>query len=177
MTRVALWLRVSDPDQHTENQQPDLESFVARKKWDVGPVYEVQESAWRGAHLKVLSQVYQDARLGRFDVLVVWALDRLSRQGVAATFEIVNQLARNGARVVSVMESWTEQEGPMYDLLLSVFAWVAQYESLRRSERTKAGMFRARAQGKQIGRPKGSADKRKRKRSGYFRRYSDNGTK
>ncbi len=171
--KAALWLRVSSGGQHAENQQPDLEAWAARRGTEIVKVYEISESAWKGAHQKALTEVYQDARAGRFQILLVWALDRLSREGVAATLEIVARLGRSGVRVLSLQESWTEVDGPMQELLLSIVAWVARMESNRRSERTKAGLARAVAEGKQLGRPVGAKDKKKRSRRGYFARWAD----
>ena len=74
--------------------------------------------------------------------------------------------------MLSLQEPWTEVEGPMQELLLSIVAWVARIESNRRSERAKAGLARAVSQGKRLGRPPGSKDKKKRRRSGYFARYA-----
>ncbi|MFC1984791.1 recombinase family protein [Chloroflexota bacterium] len=75
---------------------------------------------------------------------------------------------RCGCHVISLKEPWTETDGILSDILYSLVAWVAQYESLRRSERTIAGLARAKAQGKRLGRPPGSKDKRKRRRSQRF---------
>ena len=171
--RVAIWLRVSDPSQHTENQLLDLRVFTARRGHEVVKVYEVQESAWRGAHQKALSQVFEDARLGRFDVLLVWALDRLSREGPLATLEIVHRLLKARVQVWSLQEPWLEVGGEMVDLLLALTGWVARYESNRRSERTKAGLGRAVAAGKRLGRPPGTKDGKKRSRRGYLLRKEE----
>ena len=170
--KAAIWARVSTGSQETENQVVQLQAWASRRGLDVVEVYRVQESGWRGAHLKALAQVYQDARVGRFQLLLVWALDRLSREGVAATLEIIERLGRSGVKVQSLQESWTEVEGPMQELLLSIVAWVSRMESNRRSERTKAGLSRALANGSKLGRPPGSKDKRRRKQSGYFRRWA-----
>lgn len=164
---------MSTIDQHPENQLPELRRWAERRGFEVVQVYTVQESAWKGAHLKALAAVYQDARAGRFQILLVWALDRLSREGVAATLEIIERLGRYGVKVLSLQESWTEVEGPMQELLLSIVAWVARMESNRRSERTKAGLARAVAEGKHLGRPAGSKDKKKRSRRGYFARWAE----
>ncbi len=169
--RVAIWLRVSDTGQHTENQLPDLEAFAARLGATVVKIYEIQASGWKGQHQKALSLLYADARQSRFDVVLVWALDRLSRQGVAALLEIVNRLAQHRVRVFSFQEGWTQVEGPLQELLFSVVAWVARMESERRSERTLAGLSRVRSEGKRLGRPPGAKDQRQRKKSGYFRRW------
>ncbi len=171
-TKCAIWLRVSGPSQHAENQLPDLQALAERRGATVTEVYEVQASGWKGQHQRALSQLYADARQAKFEVVLVWALDRLSREGVAATLEIINRRARYKVRVISLQESWTEVEGPLQELLLSVVAWVARMESQRRSERTLAGLARARAEGKRLGRPQGSKDKKRRRRSGYFQRYA-----
>ena len=170
--KAAIWCRVSDPGQHTENQLAELQVWAERRGMDVVQVYQVTESGWKGAQQKYLSAVYRDARAGRFDVLLVWALDRLSREGVGPTLEIVNRLGKSGVEVRSLQEPWLETSGELRDLLLAMVGWVANYESNRRSERTKAGLTRARANGAQLGRPKGSTDKKQRRRSGYYARYA-----
>ncbi len=172
MTRAAIWLRVSDPGQHTENQLPDLQAWAERRDLEVVQVYQLQESAWRGAHQTALTQVYEDARRGKFKVLLVWALDRLSREGPLATLEIIDRLSKAGVQVWSYQEPWTEAGGELLDLLLAIAGWVARMESNRRSERTKAGLARAVAQGKRLGRPPGSKDKKKRSRRGYLLRWA-----
>lgn len=171
--KAALWLRVSDPGQQTaENQRAPLEAEAQRRGLEISKVYEVGESAYQGRHQAALSKVYRDARAGRFRVLLVWSLDRLSREGPAATLEAVNRLSRLGVQVVSIQEPWVEVGGELRDLLLAVVGWVARWESRRRSERTRAGLARARANGRTLGRPPGSRDRKRRKQSGYFRRWA-----
>ena len=70
-------------------------------------------------------------------------------------------------------EPWTEASGELLDLLLAIAGWVARMESNRRSERTKAGLQRAVSQGKRLGRPPGSKDRKKRSRRGYFARWAE----
>jgi len=60
VVEVALWNRVSDPGQHTENQLAVLQDWARRREMEIVQVYELQESAWQGAHQKMLSQVYLD---------------------------------------------------------------------------------------------------------------------
>jgi len=105
-----------------------------------------------------------DARKRKFRVVLIWALDRLSREGSAAILGIVSKLSRHGVKVLSYQESWTEAPGELGELLFAVAGWVARMESQRRSERTKAGLDRARLKGKKLGRPPGSKDKRKRRK-------------
>ena len=171
--KAGLLVRVSDSGQHTENQLPDLIAWAERRGLTVVLTYEFQESAWKGAHQKQLTQVYRDARAGKFQVLLVWALDRLSREGPLATLEIVHRLGQSGVKVWSYQEPWTEAGGELLDLLLAISGWVARMESNRRSERTKAGLTRARNEGKRLGRPPGSKDRKKRSRRGYLLRWAE----
>jgi len=171
--KAALWLRVSDPSVQTvENQRPALEALAQRRGWEIARVFEVGASAYKGAHLKALGELYDGARRGEYQVVVAWSLDRFSRQGPQATLEIVSRLGKYGCQVVSLQEPWTEVGGDLLDLLLAIAGWVARMESQRRSERTKAGLARAKALGKRLGRPKGSQDKRRRSRRGYLLRYA-----
>ena len=104
--------------------------------------------------------------------MLVWALDRLSREGAAAILNLVNRFKTYGVRVISYQESWTEAPGEIGEILYAIAGWVARMESERRSERTKAGLARAISQGKKLGRPQGSKDKKKRMRHGYLLRYA-----
>lgn len=170
--RAALWLRVSSDDQTVENQRLALTDLAERKGLQVITTFEAVASGWKGQQQKQLSDLYRDAHLGKFQYVLCWALDRLSREGVSSTLEIVNRLGSSGVKVISLQESWTEVDGPLRELLLSIVAWVARMESERRSERTKAGLARAVAEGKRLGRPPGSKDGKRRKRSGYYARYA-----
>ncbi len=170
--KAAIYARVSTTEQDADNQILELEAWAARRELQLARIYRVQESAWRGAHRKALSEVYADARAGHFEILLVWALDRLSREGPQAILEIVSRLGRSGVKVWSLQEAWTEASGDAQELLLSIAGWGAKIESNRRSERTKAGLERRRAEGKPMGRPRGSKDKGKRRRRGYFHRYA-----
>ena len=125
-------------------------------------VYTETETAWRNGHQKELSRLVTDAYRGKFEVLVVWALDRLSREGALAILQLVSRFNRYGVKVLSYQESWTEAPGELAELLYALTGWVARMESQRRSERTKAGLAQAVAQGKKLGRPKGSKDKKRR---------------
>lgn len=170
--RVAIYARVSTDKQDADNQVLALEKWIASREWQISARYIEAETAWKAGHQPELARLRQDARQRRFDAVVVWALDRLTRQGVAAILQVVDGFRAYNVRIISYQESWTEAPGQLGDLLYAITGWVANMESQRRSERTKAGMERARAHGKQIGRAKGRKDSPevRRKRSGYFAR-------
>jgi DNA invertase Pin-like site-specific DNA recombinase len=171
--KVAAYVRVSTETQTTDNQLPALESYCQFRDWEIVAVYSESESAWKAGHQKALAQLLDDVRLGRrkYDVLLCWALDRLSRQGAASILNLVNTFKVYDVRVISLQESWTELPGELGEVLFAIAGWVARMESQRRSERTKAGLARAIREGKKLGRPKGSQDKSKRNNGGYLLRY------
>jgi len=171
-TRVALWCRVSTDEQTTDNQLTELRQMAARRGWTVVTEYVVGGGGGGGKHRAELNQAMQSARLGEYDVLLVWALDRLSREGVEATLGILRRFRQHSVPVVSLQESWTETGDPHFaELLSSLYAWMAHVESQRRSERTKAGLARRKAEGKPVGRLPGAKDRKPRKRSGYVARW------
>lgn len=173
--KAVIYARVSTDSQDTENQVPVLEGWSQQLRMgfygetqeplELVQVYEESESAWKAGHQVELKRLFQDAARGKFKVLIVWALDRLTREGPAEQFRIMSALNRYGVLVWSYQETWTltptREEN---DLLLSIAAYMAQSSSKRNSERTKAGIARVRADGKPWGRPPGSGDKAKRKR-------------
>jgi len=154
---------------------PALEAYADSRGWQIVVVYQENESAWKSGHQKELARLLADCRNGRHrvDVVLVWALDRLSREGAAAILNLVNTFKAYGVGIISYQESWTEAPGAIGEVLYAIAGWVAKMESERRSERTKAGLARAIASGKRLGRPAGSKDGGKRKRTGYLLRYAN----
>ena len=168
--KAAVYLRVSSNEQSKDNQLPALEAFANNRSYEIVKIYKEEESAWRSGHQRELAKLIADARQKRFQIVLVWALDRLSREGSLAILSLVHKLSIYGVKVLSYQESWTEAPGELAELLYALSGWVARMESQRRSERTKAGLARVKARGKCLGRPRGSKDKRKRERRQRFTR-------
>ena len=156
--RAAVYVRVSTEEQSVENQLSRIREYAAAHDFTIVSVYQEEESAWRGGRQRELARLLDDARRGRFTVVLVWALDRLSREGPLSILTRVHTLGFHGVDLISLQEPWTEMRSEVKPLLYSLMGWVAQMESQRISERTKAGIARARASGKRIGRPKGRKD-------------------
>jgi len=174
--KAAVWLRVSTGHQETDNQVPDLERFAAHHGYEVAQTYTVSESAWNGGkdggeYKKALQQALDDAHVGKFSALVVWALDRITREGAEGALRIIRQFGERGCTVVSVKESWLNGSPEIQDVLVAFAGWMAQQESARRSERIKAGLARRKAEELPVGRQPGSKDKKPRRRSGYVARW------
>ena len=165
--KVAIYARVSTEDQTTENQIRELEDWTKRRGWEVLTIYRENETAWKAGHQKEWGRLKADARMRNFDAVVVWALDRVTRQGVSYLFQQIQALHQYDVKLISMQEPWTEIPGDFIEIYFALAAFIASYESKRRSDRTKAGMDRARAEGKHIGRPKGKKDTTPRERIGY----------
>lgn len=157
-TRAALYLRVSSDEQTFENQRPELRRIARTRGYKVVATYEEQASAAKAR--PEYTRMMDDAHRGMFDVLVVWALDRLGRSMVG-NMQAVLELDRCGVEVVSAREPWLDTGGAVRPLLIGIFGWVAEQERTRLSERTKAGMDRARRDGVHIGRPAVRVDLRR----------------
>ena len=152
--KAAVYLRVSSRDgrQDEANQEPDCARLCTARGWE--PVwYRERES---GAKARpVWRAVMEAARVGQVRAVVVWSLDRTGRSRVQIVHDLA-ELLRWRVDVASVKDSWLDQApGPTRDLLVQIMAWVAEGERLRLIERTHAGLARARAKGKKLGRPAG----------------------
>lgn len=146
---VAIYARVSTAEQTVACQMPDVLALCAARGWTVGVTYEEQASAVkrRPAYEKMMTA----AASGRFSILVVWALDRFGRS-MSGNINDLLALDKLGVRVVSVREPWLDSGGPVRELLVAIFSWVAQQERARLIERTRAGIAVVRAAGKPWGR-------------------------
>lgn len=151
LARVALYLRVSTKEQTAENQELELRAWAERQGLKVVKVYADTASGARSDRA-ALAAVLGGAHRREFDVLLIWSLDRLSREGIGPMSRYMDQLRTAGVRVQSHQEPWVDTASPVWDLLLAVFAWVAQQERQRIGERVRAGQARARAQGVHLGR-------------------------
>jgi putative DNA-invertase from lambdoid prophage Rac len=149
--KAALYLRVSTDEQTTENQRAPLETMArARGFTELELVVEVESGARRRPKLEHL---LERARRGEVMAIFVWALDRVTREGVGSLVPLLERLERHGVELVSYSEPWLDTAGPAKDLILAMLAWAAQQERRRLVERTRAGLERARREGKTLGRP------------------------
>ncbi len=99
--------------------------------------------------------MFRDARLGHFDLVLFWSLDRFSREGIRQTIHYLEKLNSYGVGFHSFQEEYlsTIESELVRTILLTLLSHIAHYESQRISERTKAGLNRARLNGKTLGRP------------------------
>ena len=149
ISKAALYLRVSTDRQTVENQREEVER-LARARGFEPVLFEETESAVR--RRPVFDRMMSEVRVGRLQAVAVWSLDRLGRGFTC--FDTYRELSRLNVRVLSVREPWSDTDGPARDLLAAVMSWVSGFERDRLIARTKAGLERARRQGKKLGRPR-----------------------
>jgi DNA invertase Pin-like site-specific DNA recombinase len=150
--RVAIYARVSTDRQDNENQLLQLREFAAKQGWQVTREYVDYESGSK-ANRPEFVRMFEDASRRKFDLLLFWALDRLSREGVLQTLQYLNRLDSYGVCYKSYTEQFFDSCGIFKDAILAIMATLAKQERVKRSERTKAGLERVRASGKALGRP------------------------
>ena len=158
--RVAIYARVSTKDkgQEVENQLRQLSEFAALQGWTVYREFIDHETAKTDDRAEFQS-MFRDASQRKFDVLLFWALDRLSREGVLETLQHLNRLTSYGVNYRSFTEQYFDSCGIFKDAVISILATIAKQERLRISERVRAGLHRARSRGKRLGRPRVVVDR------------------
>jgi DNA invertase Pin-like site-specific DNA recombinase len=159
MQTVAIYARVStrDKGQDTENQLAQLREFVAKQGWTIYREY-VDHASGSTDNREEFQQMFADASKRKFDLLLFWSLDRLSREGVLETLQHLQRLTGYQVGWRSYTEQYLDSIGPFRDAVLAILATLAKQERIRISERTVAGLQVARAKGKRLGRPTVAVD-------------------
>lgn len=164
--KVALYARVSLEEgdkndrryQEPENQLEPLRQWAKNQKWDIVKEY-VDRGSGADPNRKNFRQLLQDAMMMKFSCILVWKMDRLTREPLFIAVGRIQKLKERSIGVRSLTEDWlnTSADNPMGDLILAIMSWAAAEERRKISERTKAGIARRRAIGQwKGGRPKGS---------------------
>src|SRR3984957_18871971 len=153
--RTAIYARVSTRDgrQDTENQLRQVRDFAATQDWTVVHEYVDRASGKRGDR-EQFQKMFEAASKRQFDILLFWSLDRMSREGTVATLNHLERLNGYGINYRSFTEQYLDSTGMFKEAVIGILAAVARQERIRLSERTIAGLQRAKAQGRVGGRPK-----------------------
>lgn len=150
MKRAALYLRVSTLDQHPETQLHDLRGLAAQRGFEIVEEYTDRISGAK-ARRPGLDQLMSDARRGKFDVVLVWAFDRLARS-VRHFLEVIDEFNHLEIEFVSFREN-VDTGGALGRAMIIIVSAIAELERNLIVERVKAGMRRARLEGRRLGRP------------------------
>jgi DNA invertase Pin-like site-specific DNA recombinase len=152
--KIALYARVSTKDkQETENQLVQLRDFAAKQGWHITREYVDRETGGTSDRAQ-FQAMFADASRRKFDLVLFWSLDRLSREGVLETLQHLNRLTACGVGYKSFTEQYLDSCGIFKDAVIGILAVIAKQEKVRLSERTKAGLAVARSKGRQVGRPR-----------------------
>jgi len=150
--QVAIYARVSTKDQDNENQLLQLREYCDRQQWVVNTEYLDEASGGSGQRPQ-FKKLFADAHQKRFDLVLFWSLDRFSREGSRETLNYLNELDSYGVGFKSFTEQYIDSTGLFKDAIIAIIATIAKQERVRRSERTKAGLQKAKASGKRLGKP------------------------
>jgi len=153
--KTALYSRVStrDKGQDVENQLRQLREFCERQGWTI--VREVVDHAsGKQSDREEFQAMFAAASRREFDMVLFWSLDRFSREGVYETLQHLQRLTAYGVGYRSFTEQYLDSCGLFKDAVVSILATIAKQERVRLSERTIAGLERARSKGRIGGRPR-----------------------
>src|ERR1700750_2637805 len=149
MKTVAIYMRVSTVDQHPETQLHDLRAMAQQRGFKIVKEYTDRISGTK-AKRPGLDELLRDARRGRFQVVLVWASDRIARS-VRHFLEVLDELNHLGVEFVSFREN-LDTGGPLGRAVVIIIGAIAELERNLIVERVRAGMRRARLEGRHIGR-------------------------
>jgi DNA invertase Pin-like site-specific DNA recombinase len=149
LKRAVIYSRVSTIDQHPETQLYDTRALAKQRGYEIVREYTDKISGAK-AKRPGLDLLMPDARRHRFDVVVVWAFDRMARS-VRHFLEILDELNHLGIEFVSFREN-IDTGGPLGRAMVVIVGAIAELEKNLIVERVRAGMRRARLEGRQIGR-------------------------
>ena len=165
MTKIALYVRVSTSGQTVDNQKIRLIEYALKNGYSFD-IFEETESTRKTRPVK--QELLGRLRKKEYDAVVVYKLDRWARSSMELILD-TKELIDKGIGFISVSDNldFTSAAGKLHFQILSAFA---EFERELIRERTIEGLRRAKLQGKNAGRPKGSKDAKKRKKSGYLLR-------
>ena len=150
----AIYARTSTRDrgQDFTNQLFALREFAAKQGWHVHQEYVDQVSGSTDER-PAFQRMFQEASQRKFDVLLFWSLDRLSREGVLETLQHLQRLTSYGVAWRSFTEQYLDSTGIFREAVIGILAAIAKQERVRLGERTRAGLERVRREGRKLGRP------------------------
>jgi DNA invertase Pin-like site-specific DNA recombinase len=150
MKRAAVYVRVSTVDQHPETQLHDLRQFAVQRGFQIVQEYTDHGFSGTKARRPALDQLMEDARRHKFDVLLVWSIDRLARS-TKHLLQTLDELNGRGIQFLSQREA-IDTEGPLGRAIIVIVSAMAELERCIMIERVRAGMRRAKIEGRRIGR-------------------------
>ncbi|MGP0017908.1 MAG: recombinase family protein [Candidatus Sulfotelmatobacter sp.] len=160
MKTIAIYTRVSTRKQDNENQLLQLREFASKQDgWEIITEFVDTVSGSGKKERRQFDEMMLAASQKKFDLLLFWSLDRLSREGILKTLGYLEQLKGWGIGWRAYTQPFLDTGNEMTNsIVLSVLAAVAKQERITISERTRAGLQRARRTGVTLGRPMANVD-------------------
>ncbi len=152
--RVAIYARVSTSDQSTESQLLDLRRYVRERGWTLFKEYADNGISGTKDSRPALNELMDDGRKRKFDVVLVWRFDRFARSTKHLILAL-EEFRGLGIDFISYQEN-IDTSSPLGSAIFTIISAVAQLERDIIAERVKAGLRRAKENGKKLGRPVGS---------------------
>ena len=166
--KTAIYCRVSTDKQEAQNQLIQLREYCNKQKYNIFKEYTDIISGKENSR-PAYDQMFLDAHKKLFDTVLFWDLSRFSRAGTLYTLQKLKELENLRIDWISYQEPYFRSAGQFKDVVVSIISTIAKIEREKISERTKAGLYRAKKKGTKLGRPKGGTDKKKRVRR-YFKK-------
>lgn len=173
--QTAIYIRNSTTEerQNPENQIRPLKEKCAKEEWE----YEIFQEFASGAKESrpELDKMMQQIREGKFERILVWKLDRLGRS-LKHLLQLIEEFKNRKVAFLTLTEGF-DTSTPQGEFFFHIAGAFAQFERQLIQERIRAGIKRAKDDGKHLGRPKGSKDKKVRRKSGYWMRWAEKNKK
>src|SRR5688500_18327685 len=148
--RIAAYLRVSTDDQTVENQRRELAAYIDGRGWTSTREYADEGISGSKERRPALDELLKDARRRRFNMVIVWSLDRLGRN-LRHLVTLLDELQGLNIALVSLRDG-LDLSTAAGRLQMQILAALAEFERSRLRERTISGLRRAKAQGRRLGR-------------------------
>jgi len=169
---AGLYLRVSTSEQTTLNQELELKRYCNINNIAIYNIYKDEGISGSKTSRPQLDLMLQDMRRKCFDCIIVWKFDRLGRS-TAHLLQVLEELKNKNVRLIATSQN-IDTSTPMGKFFFTILSGFSEMEREMIRERIKLGLKRRKAEGKKLGRPKGSKDKGYRKKGGYYARYNTN---
>lgn len=167
--KIGLYARVSKSGQHLETQMMELRDYCQRNNYEI--IEEYLDNGISGAkdNRPAFNKMLDDMRNRKINCILTYKLDRIGRS-LQHLLNLFEEFQNRGIEFISLTQNinTSTPEGKMFLRMLMV---LAEYERELIVSRINSGLDRARKEGKTLGRPNGSKDKKRRKRSGYLLRW------
>jgi len=173
MKNTVVYVRVSTMSQDVETQIVSLKDYAAKNGLEISQIYADRGVSGSRSSRPKLDAMLKDMRENAFDTILIYKLDRLGRS-LSHLIDLMSEFRNKNVRLISATDGLDtgKNDNPMTRAFWALLGVFAEFEKEIIRERVKSGLMRAKAEGKLLGRRRGSRDKRKRSVSGYIRRFA-----